>query len=107
MNLTIGGVTCKSRTVRTVLKKLEPEEAKKVLDEKTQGVDARREKRMMKKGSAASSNPAPNKKIHLKLVPGPIKASTLVKDKKKRKGPAAASIVIRKELFEFNNTSED
>ena len=56
MNLTIGGVTCKSRTVRTVLKKLEPEEAKKVLDEKTQGVDARREKRMMKKGPAAASS---------------------------------------------------
>ena len=39
-----------------VLRKLEPEEAKKVLDEKTQGVDARREKKIMKKGPAAASS---------------------------------------------------
>ena len=40
--VTTGGVS------RTVLRKLEPEEAKKVLDEKTQGVNARQEKKRKK-----------------------------------------------------------
>jgi len=62
-----------------VLRKLEPEKAKKVIDEKAQEVDARRGKK--RKDSAASSNSEPNVKIRLKLVAGPIKAYNIVKDR--------------------------
>ena len=75
MNLvTKGGVKSVA-----VLRKLEPEKAKKVIDEKAQEVDARRGKK--RKDSAASSNSEPNVKIRLKLVAGPIKAYNIVKDR--------------------------
>ena len=75
MNLvTKGGVKSVA-----VLRKLEPEKAKKVIDEKAQEVDARRRKK--RKDSAASSNSEPNVKIRLKLVAGPIKAYNIVKDR--------------------------
>ena len=58
--VTTGGVKSVA-----VLRKLEPEEAKKVIDEKAQEVDARREKK--RKDSAASSNSEPNKEFWIGL----------------------------------------
>ena len=76
--VTTGGVKSVA-----VLRKLEPEEAKKVIDEKAQEVDARRRKK--RKDSAASSNSEPNVKIRIKLVAGPGPEKTYIV-----KGPAAA-----------------